>query len=124
MKYCRNCNLKIDNDVEKCLFCDSKLEELDSNYSSSFSLKKPKGYYADKLKRILIFSFISLFLISCLFRTYLFKDRPYHIFVLITSIYAYLVTSKAIDYSNEENNEKCDDIVYMIMDLLKTMPRL
>ena len=31
---------------------------------------------------------------------------------------------KAIDYSNEENNEKCDDIVYMIMDLLKTMPRL
>ena len=39
MKYCRNCNLKIDNDVEKCLFCDSKLEELDSNYSSSFSLK-------------------------------------------------------------------------------------
>jgi uncharacterized membrane protein YvbJ len=64
MKYCRNCNLKIDNDVEKCLFCDSKLEELDSNYSSSFSLKKPKGYYADKLKRILIFSFISL---SCLY---------------------------------------------------------
>lgn len=31
---------------------------------------------------------------------------------------------KAIDYSNEENNEKCNDIVYMIMDLLKTMPRL
>lgn len=31
---------------------------------------------------------------------------------------------KAIDYSNEENNEKCDDIVYMIMDLLKTMPKL
>lgn len=29
-----------------------------------------------------------------------------------------------VDYSNEENNEKCDDIVYMIMDLLKTMPRL
>ena len=31
---------------------------------------------------------------------------------------------KGVDYSNEENNEKCDDIVYMIMDLLKTMPRL
>lgn len=99
MKYCRNCNLKIDNDVERCLFCDSKLEELDNNYSSSFSLKKPKGYYADKLKRILIFSFISLFLISCLFRTYLFKDRPYHIFVLITSIFVYFVISKAIEYS-------------------------
>lgn len=31
---------------------------------------------------------------------------------------------KGVDYSNEENNEKCDDIIYMIMDLLKTMPRL
>ena len=31
---------------------------------------------------------------------------------------------KGVDYSNEENNEKYDDIVYMIMDLLKTMPRL
>ena len=27
------------------------------------------------------------------------------------------------DYSNESNNEKCDEIVYMIMDLLKTMPK-
>ena len=55
--------------------------------------------FADKLKRILIFSFISLFLISCLFRVYLFKDRAYHIFVLITSIFVYFVISKAIEYS-------------------------
>ena len=27
------------------------------------------------------------------------------------------------DYSNESNDEKCDEIVYMIMDLLKTMPK-
>lgn len=27
------------------------------------------------------------------------------------------------DYSNESNNEKCDEIIYMIMDLLKTMPK-
>lgn len=27
------------------------------------------------------------------------------------------------DYSNESNNEKIDDIIYMIMDLLKTMPK-
>lgn len=99
MKYCRNCNLKIDNDVERCLFCDSKLEELDNYYSSSFPLKKPRGYYVDKLKRILIFSFISLFLISYLLKLYLFNDRPYHIFVLVTSFFAYFIISKSIEYS-------------------------
>ena len=30
MKYCKNCDLKIDGLQETCLFCGSKLEEIDN----------------------------------------------------------------------------------------------
>ncbi len=99
MKYCRNCNLKINNKHDKCLFCGSSLEVIDDEYLSSFPTKKPKAYYIDRVKKIILFSLLILILVSGLLNYYLFKDREYWFLVSFSSIYVYFVSSISLNFS-------------------------
>jgi len=99
MKYCKNCNLKINGPQDKCLFCGSKLEEIDNNYLSTFPNKKPRAFYVDRIKKIVMFSLLILIATSMLLEYYLFSDRLYWILVSFSSIYIYLVLSISLNHS-------------------------
>lgn len=99
MKYCKNCNLKFDGFQNKCIFCNNHLEEINDEVSSSFSCKKPKSYYIEKIKKIILFCLIIAIVISIFLENYLFNDRHYWILVLFSSIYIYFVSSVSLDLS-------------------------
>lgn len=98
MKYCKNCDLKIDGLQETCLFCGSKLEEIDNDYSSSFPTKKPHNYYIDRVKKIIFFALLILIATSAILEYYIFEDRLYWLFVSFTSIYIYSVVSISLNF--------------------------
>ena len=60
MKFCKNCGLKFDGLQNNCLFCNNRLEEINKEISSTFSDAKPKRYYIDRVKKIILFSLIVL----------------------------------------------------------------
>ena len=91
MKYCKNCDLKIDGNQEKCLFCGGHLEQIDDNVSSSFSTVKPKTYYIERAKKYVAFGLLILFAISVMLELYLFKGYHFWILTGFSCIYAYLI---------------------------------
>lgn len=66
MKYCKNCHVHYDTDLENCLFCNQKLEDENtkpSYYKFSLIQKKPKANFFYRL-------FIFLNIISALVSIY------------------------------------------------------
>lgn len=99
MKICKNCNLKINGYQDKCLFCSSKLDTLNNDFLSAFPVIKPKKYYIDRVKRIVIFFLLILITISGLLEYYLFNDKLYWILVSFSSIYIYGVLAISLNFS-------------------------
>lgn len=99
MKYCKNCNLKINGIQNKCLFCGSKLEEINQQILSTFPTKKPHAFYIDRIKKIVLFSLLILIAVSILLECYLFKERLYWFLVSFSAVYIYLVVSVALNFS-------------------------
>ena len=97
MRYCKNCDLKIDGHQNKCLFCGSTLEIINEECSSSFPSKKPRSYYVDRVKKIIAFSLLTLIAISAILENYIFNDRWYWLLVTFSSVYVYFVASVALN---------------------------
>lgn len=115
MKYCKNCDLKIDGNQEKCLFCGGTLEHIDDNTSSAFSTVKPKNYYIERAKKYVAFGLFVLFAVSVMLELYLFKGYHFWILTGFSCVYAYLIT----DYSIR--NDKCVVGKMFIMSLLTSL---
>lgn len=115
MKYCKNCDLKIDGNQEKCLFCGATLEHIDDNVSSAFSTVKPKTYYIERAKKYVAFGLFILFAVSVMLELYLFKGYHFWILTGFSCVYAYLIT----DYSIR--NDKCVVGKMFIMSLLTSL---
>ena len=99
MKYCKNCDLKINSHQTKCLFCGADLEEINNKYLSSFQYKRPTSFYIEKVKKIVAFCLLILILISGFLEYYLFNDKLYWVLVSFSSIYIYCVLSISLNFS-------------------------
>lgn len=91
MKFCKNCNLKIDGNQNTCLFCKGRLESINEEVSSSFPSKKATHYYIQLARKIVAFSLLALLAVSIMLEVYLFKDRAYWLLVAFSSLYIFLV---------------------------------
>ena len=99
MKYCKNCSLKFDSVGEKCIFCNSLLQDVNEQRSSTFSNKKPKSYYIEKVKKIIAFALIVIFVVSIFIENYLYNDRHYWLLTLFSCFYIYFVSSVSLNVS-------------------------
>ena len=97
MKLCKNCGLKFDGLQSNCLFCNNHLEDINNEISSTFSNAKPKRYYIDRIKKIILFSLIVLVVISIFLESYLFSDQHYWLLTFFSSVYVYFVCSVSLD---------------------------
>lgn len=90
MKYCKFCNIKYDSDQTKCVFCSNELENVD-NKPANACYPAFKGFYPkrEKVLRLLAFSLLCAFAVSILLNIYLFKDRMYWLFTLLSSLYVF-----------------------------------
>lgn len=97
MKYCKNCDLKINGLQDNCLFCGSNLEEINHEHLSTFPSKEPQYYYIERIKKIVFFALLVLIAISAILEYYIFEDRLYWLLVSFSSIYVYYVLSISLN---------------------------
>lgn len=101
MKKCKNCNLLINNDYDNCLFCDSKLVEVENrNYKIQLFPKYVKEKNILKLlKRSFTFVILSLLIILSLLNLFYFKNSQLQYILISSSMYLLLMTFMVLDMS-------------------------
>ena len=93
MKYCKNCDLKFDTDLNKCLFCSNQLEVINDECSSAFPKRSTTFKVFALVKKILALSLLLLIATSIMIDIYLDFKQNFWILVLFSSVYVYVVFS-------------------------------
>lgn len=98
MKYCKNCDVKYKSDINKCLICNSTLEELNNGFEDNYPTYVKKGVFKKHFYNFfLLLNIISI--IATLFVDYS-VNKSLYFSLIVSSSNIYLIIFLKLILSN------------------------